>query len=359
MSAIDHLHQQVRDAVHQQRSLRIVGGDTKAHLGQPINADAVLSTRDLRGIVNYQPTELMVSVAAGTPLAELEATLAESGQQLPFEPLRFGSDTQHDTIGGCVACGLSGPARPWQGAVRDALLGIRLINGHGELLRFGGEVMKNVAGFDATRLMCGAQGTLGVITELSIKVIPIAECTRTMSWSSDFAQAQQAFHALSAKPWPLSGLAWRAGRAYARFHGSVQGVSAASAHLTQQHAGTEDDGAVWADLIWQRFAPEAPEVSATPHLPLWRVSLPVTAAPVVPAATLLAADWGGALRWCHADTDLHASAHALGGHAQCHTPSDALPSLVAHGNEAYRTIERRLRDAFDPLGVFNPGRLPA
>lgn len=337
------LVEQVRDALAARRPLTIRGGGSKPNILGRLPDGELLEIGSHRGIVAYQPTELVLTARAGTPLDEIEAALAENGQALSFEPPHLGPGA---TLGGTLACNLSGPARPWGGSVRDMVLGVRLINGKAEHLRFGGQVMKNVAGFDLSRLQAGAMGTLGVITEISLKVLPRPRATVTLVEEVDEAAAIRRMNLLAGQPAPLSAAAWMEGRLYLRFSGSLDPAS-----IAKRWGGRELDGAeaLWADLREQRlpfFAGDAP---------LWRLSLASTASPLEMGATLI--DWGGAQRWLrHGDpAELAALAERFGGHATLFRGA-GLPSRPPQ-SPLMAQLHRRLKAAFDPLGLFNPGRL--
>ena len=349
-SPSDILSDQIRHAIDSKQTLSIIGGDSKAFFGNKVEADAILSTQTLQGVVNYQPTELMISVAAGTPLDLLEQTLAEHGQMLPFEPLRFSGDS----IGGCIACGLAGSRRPWGGGVRDAMLGLRLINGQAQTLRFGGEVMKNVAGFDVSRLMCGAQGTLGLITEVSLKVVPVPEQEQSYCFSADLPAARAIFQKIWQMPWPLSGMSWENNIARIRLSGTAAGVADAHQQIAKLVTlKPEDHCDAWSAM---------PCLTSlqSPQERLWRLSLPITATPLPSdCGDIAMADWGGSVLWLnsHAKPEhIRQQAIQRGGYAQHfgQAPSDLAqpPSPASH-----RSILQGLKQAFDPHHIFNPQRL--
>jgi len=229
----DALGERVRRATAEGRPLRIVGGDTKAFYGRPVEGEA-LSTREHRGITYYDPVELIVSVRSGTPLAELEATLADNGQMLGCEPPHFGADA---SVGGMVATGLSGPRRPWAGSVRDFVLGTRVITHEGHEQRFGGEVMKNVAGYDLSRLMVGAQGTLGMITEVSLKVLPKPGASQSLRLEMPLPDAQAKLAEWGRQPLPITAAAWHAGALHLRLEGGPSSVAATRERLGGEYAG--------------------------------------------------------------------------------------------------------------------------
>ena len=358
------LADRVRAAAADQTPLRIRGGGSKAFLAGAAPRGEWLDTRPLAGIVSYEPSELVITARAGTPLAELEAALAEQNQCLPFEPPHLRSGT---TVGGMVAAGLSGPARASVGAVRDYMLGVSIINGRGEPLTFGGQVMKNVAGYDVSRLMAGSWGQLGVITDVSLKVLPMAPAEATLAFECGQAEALERLHAWGGQPLPLNASCWVEGggaaRLYVRLRGAVAAVEAACRSMGGERQTRASVPADWQDCREQRlpwFAQRAPQQA------LWRLSLPQTA-PVLalpPGVAAPLVEWHGALRWVQAGAEhasaLHALARAAGGSASlfvatsedaasAEAPSDALSPALAK-------IHRQLRQAFDPAGIFNPGQ---
>lgn len=346
------LCERVRQANQEHRPLRIVGGDTKRFYGRQVQGEA-LSLREHRGITHYDPVELVVSVRAGTPLATLEAALDAEGQRLAFEPPHFGADA---TIGGTVATGLSGPRRPWVGSVRDFVLGTRIITHEGKHLRFGGEVMKNVAGYDLSRLMVGAQGTLGVLTEISLKVLPKPSASHCLRLELPLDAALIKLAEWGRQPLPLSGATWFDGALHLRLEGGESSVAA-----TRERLGGEvlDEG-FWSDLREQRLA----FFDRQDPRPLWRLSLP-NHTPVLSAIKGdVLYDWAGAQRWLRSDDDaatIHDACARADGHATCYTahegrgteePFTPLTPVVA---KYHQNLKARL----DPNGIFNPGRLYA
>ncbi|MBK8638941.1 MAG: glycolate oxidase subunit GlcE [Chromatiaceae bacterium] len=351
------------------RPQRIQGGGTKAWLGRTVEGET-LEVAGHRGILSYEPTELVITARAGTPLAEIKVALAERGQWLAFEPPHFDVRPNPDgrpgadaTLGGIIACGLSGPARPYAGAARDFVLGVRIINGRGEVLRFGGEVMKNVAGYDLSRLMVGAQGTLGVLLEVSLKVLPRPATDLTLALELTAGEAIDRFNRWAGQPLPLSAACHDGERAYVRLAGSEAAVQAARARLGGEAVGAGAD-------FW-RGVRELSHAFFRNPAPLWRLSLPPTA-PHDPSLGPHFIDWGGALRWVQSEHPLWPVAQAAGGHATCYGRRPAgQPGLQVSGQAgdppggqvfqplppALLALHQRLKAALDPRGILNPGRL--
>ncbi len=342
------LLEQIAAARSDNRALNITGGGSKAFMGREATGEA-LEVGAHSGIVSYQPVELVLTARAGTPLTEIEAALDEQGQVLAFEPPRFGGRA---TIGGTLACNQSGPSRPWAGSVRDQVLGIRLINGRAEHLRFGGQVMKNVAGYDVSRLQAGAMGTLGVITEVSLKVLPKPAETRTLVQQLEADEAIRRMNQYAAAPKPISAACWLDGRLYVRLSGAR---SAVEATLTQWQGELLEDG----DGFWTALREQQLDYFHG-DAPLWRFSVRSTA-PLAPAADghwLI--DWGGAQRWLRGDydkTELEVLAAESGGHVSLFRGGDRSGEVQHRQPDALQKIHRRLKQSFDPEGIFNPGRL--
>ncbi len=343
----EELAEAVAAAAREGTPLRPVGGDTKRALGRAVEATP-LSLDGHAGIVEYEPTELVVTARAGTPLADLEAALAERGQMLGFEPPHLGPGA---TLGGTVACGLSGPRRPYAGAARDFVLGTRLLNGRGAALRFGGQVIKNVAGYDLSRLMAGAQGTLGVLLEVSLRVLPLPGCEVTLVQERSAGDALDAVNRWAARPLPISAACHDGERLRVRLSGTEAGVRAAVAEL----GGEPDrDGAHWWRDLRERalpfFAGEGP---------CWRLAVaPAAALHDLPGRWLL--DWGGAQRWLRSDAPadaIRAAARAAGGHAtRIDAAADAAGPFQPLPAPLF-ALHQRLKAALDPHGILNPGRL--
>lgn len=365
MNILDHLIEQVKLAAERGTPLAIRGGGSKAFYGRALSGEP-LELAGHRGVVSYEPTELVVTARAGTPIVELEAMLAEQGQMLPFEPPHFSSPPpqagEHPegykglgervaTVGGMIAVGLSGPARPWAGAVRDAVLGVKILNGRGEVLNFGGQVMKNVAGYDLSRLMAGALGTLGVILEVSLKVMPKPAHVLTLVQEASDAEAAARLSAWARQPLPISASLQLDGRLHIRLSGTGLGVAAARTPI----GGEAADDAIWSEVREQRldfFHAQGP---------LWRLSLP-PAAPVVDLPGTTLTEWGGALRWLRTEAPaakVRAAAAVAGGHATLFRGHDGTGEVFHPLPPALLILHRNLKQALDPKGILNPGRMYA
>lgn len=336
----------IRDAHAHETPLIIHGGGSKSFYGNHDEGE-VLSTRGLAGVVDYQPKELVLTARAGTPLADIEALLGEHGQMLAFEPPHFGGPA---TLGGSIAAGLSGPRRPYAGAARDFVLGVRMIDGTGQPLRFGGQVIKNVAGYDVSRLMAGALGTLGVITEVSLKVLPKPAAETTLQFELDEADAIVKMNRWAGQPLPLSATCWHAGLLTVRLSGAESAVHAAHARLGGE--AVRDAGA-----FWQRLRDQA-----TPFFdkrPLWRLAVKPTAPPL-DLGDAQWIEWGGAVRWIASGLPaamLREAATNAGGHATLFRGKPPADGAFAPLAPALAALHRSLKQRFDPKGILNRGRL--
>ena len=364
------LQQQVADARAAQTALNICGAGSKAFYGG-VPRGETLSTAGLNGIRSYEPSELVVTVGAGTPLLELEAALAEQGQCLPFEPPRFAvNGTPGGTVGGMVAAGLAGPARAAVGGVRDYVLGATLLNGRAELLNFGGTVMKNVAGYDVSRLLAGSMGVLGVICEVSLKVLPVAVCSVSLRLEMDETSAIQRLNHWGGQALPLNASAWWEGTLVLRLSGAAAAVDSAQQRLGGEVVDAPMAAAFWVGLRDQRDEYfNAAAMAVQRGASLWRLSVPATSPPLRLSGEQLV-EWGGALRWLCTSAPAHVmrdAAAAVGGHATLFRCMDKHVDKTADKSASTFTplkapldrIHRELKTAFDPDRVFNPGRLYA
>ena len=337
------LASRVRDAVAKNEALYITGADTKSFFtGQSEGTPLHIGLH--QGIVAYEPTELVITARAGTPLAAIESVLATGKQMFAFEPPHFGDGA---TLGGTIACGFSGPRRPYVGAARDFVLGVKIINGKGEILSFGGQVMKNVAGYDVSRLMCGSLGTLGVILEVSLKVLPRPEAEMTLQFEMSRSDAITRMNQWAAQPLPLSATCYGDNLLSLRLSGSNTAITAAHSRL----GGDEKkDGAnYWIDLKEHRLD------FFNGDTPLWRLSVPpATPMPDLPGKWLL--DWGGAQRWLKTDapgTRIREAVQRVGGHATLFRGETPGESRFHPMPAAMQSLQQRIKFALDPAGVFN------
>ena len=358
MTAIDSnddsasLLEQVRQAIAGRTPLRVRGAGSKDSLGRPVDGRDI-DTRGHCGIVAYEPSELVVTVRAGTPLSALNAALEDAGQMLPCEPPTF-DDTA--TVGGMVAAGLAGPRRPWSGGVRDFVLGCRLISGHGTHLRLGGEVMKNVAGYDVSRLLAGSFGCLGLITEVSLKVLPKPRACQSVSLPVAAETAMRTLARWRREALPISAACHIDGVLHVRFEGGqgsvTQAIEQAGAQM-QPADGLDND-------FWTLLREHRLPFFQDPR-PLWRLSIPAQAWAAQPWLGDVLVDWGGVQLWLKSDAspaDIRQLAGDAGGHAMCFTPAAGVEPFHPLPKDLMR-FHQRLKRQMDPHGLFNPGRMYA
>ncbi|MFO1397145.1 MAG: glycolate oxidase subunit GlcE [Burkholderiales bacterium] len=351
--ALEAWQARIRAAGTRALALRLRGGGTKDFYGAARNGD-LLDTQRYAGIVEYEPTELVITARAGTSLAAVERAMRARGQMLGFEPPHYG---EGGTLGGAIASGLSGPRRPYAGAARDFVLGMRVLDGTGQDLTFGGRVMKNVAGFDVARLMTGALGTLGLITEVSLKCLPLPKAETTLVQECSADQSIHLANEWGGQPLPLSATCYHDGHFYVRLSGAPPAVGAAAAKIGGRVLAEAD--AFWATVRDHQHPFFAPSLAG--GAPLWRLSVKSTA-PYTDLGGEQLIEWGGALRWLRATdrtnaTKLRAWAAAQGGHATLFRGTLADVPVFQPLDATLATVHRRLKAVFDPHGVFNPGRL--
>ena len=339
--------QTVLDALETETPLQIVGGASKSFYGRTPQGK-ILDTHAHQGIVNYHPSELVITARTGTPLSFIEQTLAEHGQMLAFEPPCFSPST---TLGGAIASGFSGARRPFTGSVRDFVLGCKMINGKAEVLSFGGEVMKNVAGYDVSRLTVGAMGTLGVLLEVSLKVLPKPAVEKTRVFELTISDALALMTELSRKSLPLSGLSYVDNLMYVRLSGTEKSVISASKKI----GGVElvDENGFWQDCNEQHSHFFQASVD------LWRISLP-PATPVLSLSGEWVYEWGGAQRWLKTTEprqNIFDLADEMQGHACLFRARDRSAELFQPMPEILKKLNRNIKAAFDPEGIFNPYRM--
>jgi glycolate oxidase FAD binding subunit len=344
----EHITAALQQARDSRRPVTISAGNSKRHLAGRDCDYEPLDISGHRGIIDYQPQELVITARAGTPLTEISMRLEEHNQMLSFEPPLFDGRA---TLGGTLACNLSGPARPWGGSIRDRVLGVQLINGKCERLNFGGRVMKNVAGYDVSRLQAGALGTLGVLSQVSLKVLPRPERTVTLRYQMQAEDAVQCMNRRAGEPKPLSGAFWVDGHLYLRLSGAASAVDSTAT----QWGGDmlEADTATWAglrEMALPFFAGDAP---------LWRFSVN-SSTPVKPDFGPILIDWCGAQRWVrgeHSCEALQRAAVEAGGHVTLFRGGDRSAEVRSPLNTVEQSLQQRLKHAFDPDGILNPGRL--
>ncbi|HYN79199.1 MAG TPA: glycolate oxidase subunit GlcE [Lamprocystis sp. (in: g-proteobacteria)] len=352
----DDLTQQISAAAAVGRPLALRGAGSKAFLGRSVATGAQpLDLAGHRGIIDYQPTELVITARCGTTLDAIDAALAEYGQQLPCESPRLGPAA---TLGGTIACGLSGPARPSGGAARDLVLGVRVLTGRAQVLRFGGQVMKNVAGYDCSRLMVGAFGTLGVLLDISLKVLPSPAVSRTLVRGCDQREALAQMTRWAAQPLPVTGTCWAdtgdGGRLWVRLAGAAQGVRAAAERIGGESLTDAEASAFWGEAVREQG-----HAFFTGAQSLWRLSVP----PATPPLDLEGPqfiEWGGAQRWLRSNATpaaIRAAVAQVGGHATLFRGGDRTGEVFQPLPGPLLALHRNLKQAFDPAGILNPGRL--
>lgn len=340
------LQQQVMQALAQQQPVTLRGGGSKEFL-TPASEHPIISVRQHQGMIDYHPSELVLTARAGTLLTDIETTLAESGQMLPFEPPRY---SDRATLGGTVATGLSGPMRPFTGSVRDYVLGCTLINGKGEIVKFGGQVMKNVAGYDVSRLMVGAMGTLGVLLDISIRVIPAFPDEQHITQTMNQQQALLTMRNLRSENLPISGLAYDGEQLHIRLGGTHSAVKTTSQKLGGEIQHTNN---FWTQLRdhQHRFFQQ--------NRPLWRLSVPPASKEInVDGEQLI--DWGGGLRWLKTiqpAEQVFALAASVGGHARLFRHAVKGQMRQPQLPDSLLAMHEKIKHSFDPQAIFNPGQL--
>lgn len=347
MTSIEHFQQRVQAAAAGKQPIRIRGGGTKDWYGQRLEGE-ILDTRGYSGIVDYEPTELVITARCGTLLTEIEAVLAERKQMLAFEPPHFGAGA---TLGGTIAGGLAGPRRASSGGVRDFVLGAKLLDGKGDVLSFGGQVMKNVAGYDVSRMLAGSMGTLGLLLEVSVKVLPKPFAETTLRLQIDEIDAIRKLNEWGGQPLPVSSSCWHDGVLSLRLSGAQAAVDAAIRLIGGDLV--QDCDAFWAGVREQQHPFFAGQGA------LWRLSVPSTTGAIVLGGEQLI-EWGGAQRWLRTQLDaatIRRTVSALGGHATLFRGGDKSAGVFQPLQPAIARIHERLKASFDPANIFNPGRM--
>lgn len=345
------LIEQILNAKSERRKLNIVGRGSKKFLGRQVSASE-LSLAEHEGIVSYKPTELVLTARGGTSIAAIDQMLLENGQMLASDPPKFGGD---GSIGGSLACNLSGPGRPWSGSLRDSVLGVKIINGSGDVLNFGGQVMKNVAGYDVSRLQAGAMGCLGVISEVSLKVMPRPEVSATVCVQLEqSSEALKVINSLCGTSIPITAACWVGGQQYIRFQGAGSAVEKAIKQIQSTYSAAiiTDDAVFWEGIRDHSHA------FFHKSSKLWRLSVNATAELKTDTNALI--DWGGAQRWVHGDGTLETMASMLDGglgEASLLRGGNGSDEVFHPMDDVRQTLHKRLKSTFDPDHLFNPGRL--
>ncbi|MBC3917825.1 glycolate oxidase subunit GlcE [Undibacterium sp. CY18W] len=348
-SIVENFRERILAASNSQTALQIQGGGSKRWYGQELKGE-LLETSAYQGILAYDPTELVLTARSGTRLQDIEAALAEHNQMLAFEPPHWGTAA---TIGGVVAAGLSGPRRPAAGAVRDFVLGASLMDGKGDVLEFGGQVMKNVAGYDVSRLLTGSMGCLGLLLDISVKVLPRPFAETTLVFALSEADAITRLNQWAGQALPISGSCWHVGRLMLRLSGAEAAVRAAKVRLGGEEM--QDAAEFWISLREQTHD----FFSQDEEQGLWRLSLPSTATPLRLSGKSMI-EWGGAQRWLYSNEKpelIRLNALAAGGHACLFRGGDKSLGVFAPLSAPLEKIHQRLKTVFDPAGIFNPGRM--
>jgi glycolate oxidase FAD binding subunit len=347
--SLDLFKDRIVEASTRKTPLRLRGGGTKDFYGNEPRGE-VLDTRGYNGVVDYEPTELVITAKCGTPLVEMQNLLDKQNQMLPFEPPHFGEGA---TLGGCVAAGLSGPRRAAAGALRDYVLGAKIVDGRGRELAFGGQVMKNVAGYDVSRLLAGSLGTLGLIAEVSLKVLPRPAASRTLRQQMTQSAALDAMNRWAGQPLPITASAWHDGTLWLRLEGRAAALEPAAREIG---GGRLEE--VEAAALWKSIREHSHAFFAAPA-PLWRLAVPPSSPPLeVDARPLI--EWGGGLRWLKSDAEpalVREVARRAGGHATLFRAAKKAADAFTEPAPVAMRVHRSLKAAFDPAGILNPGRL--
>lgn len=345
------LQKQIISASKSKKTLRIEGANSKYFLGNASSGE-IVSTQEHNGIISYDASELVITVRSGTPLTKIKEALTENNQMLAFEPPSYDDGA---TIGGTIACNLSGPARPYYGAARDFVLGSKIINGKGEILEFGGQVMKNVAGYDASRLMSGAYGTLGLILNISLKVLPIPQSEITLKIELSPEHAIKTINQLSGSNLPISASCYLNNHLYIRLSSSTKNTKASADSICNTLNAQEIENSI---VFWQAIREQEHEFFKTDQA-LWRLSIPATSQPLAIEGEQLI-EWGGACRWIKTNTSaekIREQITPVGGHATAYRN-------IPNNTDCFQAIDKnlmllhtRLKESFDPHGILNPDRL--
>jgi glycolate oxidase FAD binding subunit len=351
---------QVKACIDNNQKIIVEGAGTKKSLGRSTYNDSarVIATKEHTGIINYEPVELVMTVRSGTTLKEIDEALAENNQVLACDPPRFNGEA---TFGGSLAANLSGPSRPWLGSIRDHVLGVNLINGRGEHLRFGGKVMKNVAGYDVSRLQAGAMGTLGLMTEMSFKVLPKLAVTSTLRAEATQADAIRIMNELSGQPKPLMGACWLDNHLYLRLSGAKSAVEGTLEQWLKKLTNPKELSVIEALTFWSNLREQSNSFFSQRNAndSLWRFSLN-SAAPAHLEGEHWLIDWAGSQRFLKGDfsqEDLSTWVREQGGEVVLYQGGDRTQEIITEPNSVMKTLQKNIKHSFDPQNIFNAGRL--
>jgi glycolate oxidase FAD binding subunit len=345
----EHLQQQVKEAISSREPLYIHGGNSKLFYGNEVDAKP-LNISLHTGVISYEPTELCITVRAGTRLSEINALLSKNQQILPFEPPMY---TENTTIGGAIATGISGPRRAYTGSVRDAILGVQIINGYGEVFNFGGQVMKNVAGYDLSRLMVRSQGTLGVILSVSLRLLPKPKQDISLSFETSATDAIKYFQELRIQQLPITATAWHDNQAYIRLSASEKIINSCQAKLDLEQL--EESESLWQDIRDHKHA-----FFKNLDKPLWRLSLPPAVGNLSNIDDQQLIEWGGAQRWLSSNAPANIIQGLLSkqsGHATLFRSNVPNTQIFTALEPVLFSLHKRLKNKMDPHKIFNPNRI--
>ena len=356
------LQQQVLQAYTEKKPLSVVGGNSKCFYGNSLDAE-IIKTSCHKGILEHEPTELVITARAGTPLQEIDQTLAANHQTLAFEPPHFSDNA---TVGGMIAAGLSGPARPYQASVQDAVLGCTILNGKGEVLRFGGKVMKNVAGYDVSRLMVGSLGCLGIILDVTLKVIPATMAEATFIFKMEPNQCPAFINELRHQGYPVSASCHFEGELLVRFSAGNNEIESLNKSLSKNYAYIDSrqlqDSSFWLHLK-EHTLPFFSLEKEDSDLSLWRlsVSADTDVSSLIDAQTNFISEWGNCVYWFKSNSQselvFNTAKNISGSASVFKANNDAMTNRFQPLSAVVGNWHKELKNAFDPADILNRGKM--